>query len=342
MKNYWIILLLLSNSISSSAQFDTSFAVRYPGMLGISVFQSTPSYKIEVTQSRYADVAGISSLSFNTLANNVSGFGIHYGKLSLFAGFKTPLEKFDTDRKGATKFFQFNLALTGVKLRVEASMRSYRGFYEAHSPNYLPGFTDTSRFFVNDDMKNHSFKLKALYFINKKQRFSYGAAYINNVRQLKSAGSFILSANFYNYKLNSVEPIFPPGPDVYYKPFDGWNDLNVLGVSAGAGYTHTFVIFKRFFLNLLFTIGLEEEHIKVKDISGANSINIWKGAISAFDGRSSFGYNSKRFYFSIQSIVDANNYHLSFGHINNQFISAFFNIGYRFYFKAPPVFSGLE
>jgi hypothetical protein len=311
-------------------------------MLGLSIFQSKPSYMIDLRQTIATDSAGNSLLNYQTLANFVTGIGLAYDKISFFAGFKTPGEVEQQLRKGKTRFSQFNLAITGIKLRIEASAKFYRGFYENNSANYIPGFNDSTSYFQSPDMKNNSFKVKAFYFLNNKKRFSYGAAYVNNVRQLKSAGSFLVSANVYTYSLKNDSTFIPSYINQYYLPWDDLNVFKATGISIGAGYTHTFTIFKRVFLNLLLSFGIEQQHLVFETADGINKYDKWKTALSAYDVRTSLGYNSKKFFLSFQTIIDGNAYETPQLEVANSFINAVFIIGYRFGVKPPRFYSKFQ
>jgi hypothetical protein len=281
----------------------------------------------------HADPGAVSTVNYHTLANYITGIGLHYDKFSLFAGIKTPGDVKQLDRKGKTKFSQFRVAVTGIKLRIEASARFYKGFYDNNSSLYIPDFTDSTEYYQDAGMRNNSLKLKAFYFLNRKKRFSYGAAYINNIRQIKSAGSFIINANLYHYKLQGTSSVIPHYISGYYHPWDTFDKFTVAATSAGIGYTHTFAIFKRVFINLLVTLGAEMRHL---EISGGNkSLEIWETELGAYDVRSSLGYNSKHLFISFQSIIDGNSYLMPDLDINNQFVDALVIIGYRFGIKKP-------
>lgn len=331
----------LFSVLKSHAQFDTLYAIKYPSKLGLSLFQSKPSYLITISQKMTVDSLGLSPINYSTLAKNVTGIGFFYDKISLFVGFKSPSNKDERIRKGKTNYSQFGFAITGVKLRIEGSLRAYKGFYDLNSVNYLPDFTDTTAYFQNELMTNRSLRVKAFYFLNRKRRFSYGAAYVNNVRQLKSAGSFILATNLYHFSLNAPS-LVPNKLESYYGDWNKWNVFNVTAVTAGVGYTHTLTLFKRAFINLLLTVGLEEQHIITRSGETDQSINIWRSQVSAYDFRSSFGFNSKEFFISIQNIIDGNNYRMTLFDVSNVYVSTFLNIGYRFPVKTPGFYKKIQ
>jgi len=317
------------------SQYDTLYVKRFPGWLGVGVYQSKPVYEVDIENKQPVDT-GLNSLNYQTLASYITGVGLAYDKLSLFAGIKTAGETNQQKRKGKTGSSQFGLAFTGLKLRAEAGARFYSGFYENNSPLYIPSFSDTTAYYQNAGMKTSSYKFKLFYFFNRKKRFSYGAAYINNTRQLKSAGSFLLTSNLYYFGLKSDNPIIPVYLADKFGRYDSVNKFTTTGLSAGIGYTHTFTIGKRLFLNLLAAGGIEGQHLKLSD-NDSTLVDIRRTIFSAYDLRSSLGYNSNRFYFSFQTIIDGNLYRMNEIEINNVFINAVFLVGYRFRVKIPVI-----
>jgi len=315
------------------SQYDTSYVMRFPGRLGVALYQSKPLYEIRI-RNKQTDPGATNELDYKTQANYITGVGLHYDKITFFAGIKTPGES--DPRKGTTKSSQFAIAFTGVKLRIEASARLYTGFYENNSPLNIPSFTDSSEYYQNGEMKTNTLKLKLFYFFNFKKRFTYGAAYINNTRQLKSAGSLLFTANLYQFGVKNNSPIIPPYLASIFTPYDSIDHVKVTGLSTGIGYTHTFIIFKRLFLNLLFAVGIESQTLNL--IENEESLYKHKRTVfSSYDFRSSFGYNSNRFYFSFHTIIDGNVYSFDDIEMENNFINTIALVGYRFGVKIPVI-----
>ncbi len=317
----------------SFSQYDTTYVMRFPGRLGVALYQSKPRYEIRI-RNKQTDPGAVNELDYQTQANYITGIGLHYDKITLFAGIKTPGES--NELKGKTRSSQFAIAFTGVKLRIEASARYYTGFYENNSPFNIPSFTDTSEYYQNSEMKTSTLKLKLFYFFNFKKRFTYGAAYINNTRQLKSAGSLLFTTNLYHFGVKNDGPLVPPYLAHIFEPYDSIDHVKVTGLSAGIGYTHTFIIFKRLFLNLLFAVGIENQTL----ILSENDVNLFKHkrtVFSSYDFRSSIGYNSNRFYISFHTIVDGNVYTFNDIEMENNFINTIVLVGYRFGVKIPVI-----
>lgn len=73
--NLLLIVFLTFCSVKANAQFDTLYAIKYPAKIGFSIFQSKPSYKIDITQKFSVDTLGLSKISYSTLTKNITGFG---------------------------------------------------------------------------------------------------------------------------------------------------------------------------------------------------------------------------------------------------------------------------
>ncbi len=329
----FILLIILLIPLICLSQYDTSYVKRYPGRLGVAIYQSKPSYEVRIQDKNQAQEIE-NGLDYKTQAKYITGIGLHYDKLSFFAGVKTPGES--DQRKGKTRSSQFNIAFTGVKLRIEASARLYTGFYDNNTGLYDSTFTDSSDYYQSGDLKTNSLKLKLFYFLNLKKRFTYGAAYINNTRQIKSAGSFLVCTNIYQFGVKNNGPILPPYHTSRFPTIDSVDKVKITGISGGIGYTHTFVIFKRVFLNLLLAVGIENQTLNF--IQNDESLFKYKHTIfSSYDFRSSLGYNSDRFYISFHTLIDGNIYSLDNMEIENNYVNSIVLIGYRFGVKIPAI-----
>lgn len=335
-------VLLFALAESATSQFDTVYVSNYRDRLAVSIIQTTRRYDIWIEQGLNPDSAGKSNLNYAAEASATSGFGLSYDKVSFAIGFRTPQDDDEKKRKGTTRTLQFNAAITGARLRMEGSYRYYKGFYDAYSSTYLPAFTDSTPFFQNPDLRNTSVKLKAFYFFNFKKRFSYGAAYQSSLRQVKSAGSPILSANLYTYNLVASGSIVPPDVETFYAPWQRWDEFRITAISLGIGYTHTFVIFKRVFLNLLLTAGAEEQRQVLKTGDASMSYDKWKLALSSYDFRASLGFNARNFFLSLQTIVDGNGYEMPGMSVQNQFTGGLFVVGYRFGLRPPVLYRKIQ
>jgi hypothetical protein len=334
MKRFRCTLLLFFISATAFSQLDTNYVVSYKHRLAVSLYQSYRYFQLYTTQSMIPDANSISNIDYIARGNNSTGFSIDYDKISFSLGWKTPVEEIDTARKGITSTKNLALSFNARKTRIETSLRKYTGFFDNHTMKYGPEFADSVPYFQNSKMSNQVIRVKAIHFFNKKNRFSYGAAYANTQRQLKSAGTFILVGNIYHLQMNSDLPFITPHiPDTFYGSWNDWNKLDVTGFSVCPGYSFNLVIFKRFFGNLTIDWGPELQRRTYGSTDGDPAYKDWKLSMSSADVRFSLGYNGKYFYMYSFFTGDYSVFKNDDLRLDNRLIGGGFTFGYRFKFE---------
>ncbi|MFI5220521.1 MAG: DUF4421 family protein [Bacteroidia bacterium] len=318
------ILFFSINNVS--AQFDTTYYVKYPDMLGLGVFQAIRNNSIELERIGINSVPNY--IKYNTNGKGVTGFVFAYDKIYLAFGFK--IQSNEEAKKGKSKNTNLVLQLNGNKLVLEAAYRNYKGFYEENTPLFIPSFNDTTPYYQDENLRNKIWKLKAFYFFNHK-KFSYNAAYFGTFRQIKSASSWVLNANFYTGNIRSDSSMIPYYAQEIFNPYSYLNGISVIGFSFGGGGSGNIVVFKKFIFNATLTAGLEPQW-RTYDIINEEKIS-QTFLSAALDFRSSFGFNSERFFFLVSTINDFTfNYNKSLM-VTGNFLTTSFVLGYRFHFE---------
>src|ERR1051326_4689652 len=323
----------VSGSVTShdSLKTDTNYIKSYDDKLIIGLWQSENSFDITLAQKMKIDT-GKSTINYIANSNHISGISFDYDVIGFDFGYKS-IPSGDK-RTGNTKYTDFGFNINTSGFRFENSYRNYSGFYDKNTANYTHPFTDTTKYFQNPSMTISQLKSKLIYTI-RHRRFGLGGAYANSKRQVKSAGSVLLIFNFYSLGMRSESSIIPPPLQKYYSPmWDRFNKLNVYGFSSGAGLTRTFVIFKRFYFNVLLGMGLEMQNRNYYSLYQPGQINYWQTWVAG-DWRTALGYNGKRFFIRSTAIYDFNNFESSALRFEMKFVMAEFDFGYRFNFRPP-------
>jgi len=252
-----LIVIFTLLTLRLSAQLDSNYVADYKARLVVSVYQALRSHELDITQTSVADPNAFSSLNYKASSRLVNGFGMDWDKIGFALSWKTPAEKGVEDRTGKSRARNLSFGLNLKKLRIESSYRYYKGFYDSNTSN-IENFDESTAYFQNPELEITSLKVKAIYFRNKKNRFSYAAAYANTQRQLKSAMTFVLLSNVYFQEIGSHTGIIPD----YMKPqfYQGYRELNHIrtaGISINPGVSANIVIFKRLFVNGTISYGPE-------------------------------------------------------------------------------------
>ncbi len=231
------------------------------------------------------------------------GVGINYKWLALIIAFKMPYSNNDNDIYGETSRLDMQLNLYQRNYGIDFHFQKYTGFYISNAQQYIDtAFTIYPQL---PNMKLYSAGISGYYFFNNK-KFSYRAAYIRNEIQKKGQGSMVLGS-YYNLNVANNDQGF--GVEVI--PDSVHTNLNIshiLSKSYGVnfGYTYTFIIAKKLFLNLSLTPGLgivssniksQNELLKLKPILATNYI-----------GRMAIGYEKNKYYFGITAFIAGSAY----------------------------------
>jgi hypothetical protein len=121
--------------------------------------------------------------------NTVIGFDIGYG-------FRLQ----DKEKYGKTKAFDFQLHHYNRRFVVDVCIQRYKGFYE----------DSDEKISLHPEMQVNRYSIHGHYVLNHK-RFSYKAAFAQTERQVRSAGSWLLGAEYYWTKIRSDEPLTNEG-----------------------------------------------------------------------------------------------------------------------------------
>lgn len=327
-----LLICFLLWVVSTSAQLDTNYVKSYKDRLVVSLFQFYRTQRIEIKQNSIADSIGQSLVNYNSSSKLMNGFSLDWDKISLAVSWKTPTSPEQDERQGVSRSRNIGLAFNLKKMRIENSLRSYRGFYDGNTVN-VPAFTDSTPFYQNNDLSVFSFKTKAMYFRNKKNRFSYAAAYANTQRQLKSAISFMWVGNLYFQEISSNQSIIPSVVDTaFYSRYRDMKRVLTAGVSLNPGFSANVVVFKRFFLNVTLAWGPQLEW-RILDKGNVGVTKELKLSINNGESRVSFGYNGDRLLIYSWTMGDYDFLRFNDIEINRGLLSGGLTIGYRFNLK---------
>jgi len=230
------------------------------------------------------------------------GLGFNYKWMGLGVAFKLPLSKNDDDIYGKTKRFDFQLNIFARSFGIDFSTQYYKGFYVTNPADFISW--NREEFPTLPNLEILSSELSAYYFSNNK-RFSYRAAFVRNEIQKKGAGSPIFGA-YVRYDLAVSPDGFVPKelPESVKDTFD-ISAFITTNYGLSIGYTFTFVIWKKFFINISMVPGLGSKTLKVYTSEG--EFRTKPGLSGRYVGRLALGYEHKYFYLGLSSTSISNN-----------------------------------
>jgi len=311
---------------------DSVYYTKYRDRLIVSLFQSYRYYNISIDQKLVSDSAKLSKLAYGAESNNITGIEVNYDKFGFAIGFKTAKTAVGV-YKGNTTYTNLGFNIGGNKWIWENSYRRYRGFYDKNTKKYDSTLYNDGSYTLQPNLRSESYKMKFLYFTNH-NKFSFKSGYSCSYRQLRTAASFVLTANGYYNRLNSDSSFVPYKLRGYYSDHADLNGLNVWGASVYGGGSVNLVFWKTLFLNITLVIGPEEQWRTYHYINGNYSVTRNYLSISG-DARASLGLNFRRFFLMLSSTSDFCWYNSQQLDFLSTYASANFSIGYRFHMKTP-------
>jgi hypothetical protein len=235
-----------------------------------------------------------------------------------------PTTKSSDQLYGHSDAFDLQANVLGKNWGLDLFTQNYSGYYSEDKNKPLPALSPRPQ---RKDVGTWNNGVTGIYFFNKR-KYSMRSTYNYYERQLRSAGSFLLSANANTFSLRSDSAIYGPSYEKIFGANANFQRLDYTTISVAPGYAHTFVIKKTYFIGGVVAYGPAVNWVHYN--LGANP---WKEdweLNSFFDLRISAGYNSERFFTGLTYSHQTRNISYEGVSFSNSNDAIKFAIGYRF------------
>lgn len=264
--------------------FDTAYLTDYTNLLTTRLFLAFQNASLLV--NTYDE--NISKIVFRPNVNvriGIAGFWKWFG---LGLSIDNPFYNTDRSLYGKTSTLDLRVNAFGRMVAGELFFQEYKGYYIS-SPERKD---DT--YFIIPDMQTISLGI-AGYWIYNAKRFSIRAAFIQNERQKKSAGSLLVRPAFLYYRISSDQGIIPPElMATYHIPSSNViTNGNFYTIGLSPGYAYTFVFLKYIYLTAAIFPGVAAQ------FSEYNHGNFFHSEFEfsfQLSGRFAIGYNSDKWF----------------------------------------------
>jgi len=208
------------------------------------------------------------------------GLGVQYKNFSLAGGMT--FDAFRDKKRGKTKSLDFQYHYYGRKFIADIFFQRYKGFYVAENED-----TAKEIIYLHPHISLTQYGVYGQYVFNHK-KFSYRAAFNQQEKQLKSAGSFQLGGGMYYNRVIGDNTLI----------VNEHNRISGYQLSISGGYAYTFVIKKNFFASLSVSVGVNLGTEKIKDFF--KSVEVTPSVYP----RVSMGYNADSWSIGINAVVN--------------------------------------
>ena len=254
-------------------------------LLSLKIFTLTKSNSLEVIHPPDGQIV------LRPNGNTGLGVGVNYKFIGIALSYGLPKSQSSIDKYGKTNSFDVQVSFFGKRIGFDGYLQGYKGYYMVNPQDHVDW--EESYYPQISDLRILSIGANAFYMFNSEQ-FSYKAAYLRNVVQKKSAGSFSAGVFFYQDLVNSDNGFVPEEvSDSVWLEFD-LKQFNAISLGVSAGYQYTFVIRGNFYISLQATPGIGYRRLSGSTMEeGLGIVNQLAGQIQA---RAALGYEFKHFY----------------------------------------------
>ncbi|MBL7870679.1 MAG: DUF4421 family protein [Cyclobacteriaceae bacterium] len=252
-----------------------------------------------------------------------AGIGFYIFEIATEVTFAVPIDEQSNATYGASDARDLQINTLGKSWGIDLYSQKYSGFY---APNPAPSPTSPDRFIKRSDIELKNTGINLRYILNK-NKFSLRSAYNYSERQLKSAGSVIISGTVNTFRLQAdssvLNQVYAPG----ISTTSTFKDFQYTAFSMAPGYAYS-LIYKSFFLNGTFSMGPAHYWISYTAPNQATQYNITLNTFA--DVRIAIGYNSDRFFGGMSLVAQTRDIRFDEIHFANGTTAFKLLVGYRF------------
>ncbi len=240
-------------------------------------------------------IDGPDKLIFKPNDHNVFGIGFNYKFIGFNIGVYAPATGKSFDVYGKTKRLDVQPHMYIHRFVIDLYAQYYHGYYLANA-NAIRNSTLNDDVEKRPDIDTRNLNLVVQYVFNDK-RFSYNAAFYQNERQIKSAGSFIIGGGIYHTDISGDSALTPANLS-YANFFNNYrfNACHNTGLGFNGGYAYTLVIKKYFFLTEVITAGADINRVS---LSAPGSEVQKTDAGLSLNAKLAAGYNSDNYFVGV-------------------------------------------
>jgi hypothetical protein len=324
MKLAVVIAVILCGTVNRVIAFGPSDSVRskyighFPNYFFIwpVVKQRSISFDIQNANNRGQ------KLTYRPNGNYNLGFGMYVFKIGFELSFSVQPNASSQRQYGHSQNTDLQWNMLGKNFGLDLFTQNYNGFYQTDASKPVgAGIPYPQR----PDISIWNTGVNGIYLFNS-DKYSIRAAYNFSERQLKSAGSFLLTGTVNAFSLRADSAVYGPRYESAFGVNADFSKLDYTTVSIAPGYAHTFV-FKNIFLNASFSIGPATHWLYYQSAAVSKHDVTFNSFI---DARVAIGYNSDRFFTGVTFVAQARN--IKFEEVQFTNTNTAFNmvIGYRF------------
>ena len=270
------------------ARKDSVYIENYFNVLIIRLYSGEKTHSLDL-----ADLSNSYRLKYLPNGYFNLGIGFTYRSFGLSVATKVPIFQNSLAKHGDTRRFGIQYYLYSGKFSVDVLGSFSKGYYLKRTDTHLPSFS-MDKEYLRPDISSANLGISVNYIFNH-TKFSYKAAFSDNEKQKRSAGSLIAGGSIFSYQTIADSSFVPSSINPYY--FVKSRDISqsgVLAFNANLGYAYSLVFLRNGIITVAYVLGsgIQDNSFQREVLS---DVNRWRFSMN-HTGRLGVGYRFNKYY----------------------------------------------
>lgn len=252
-----------------------------------------------------------------------AGIGFYIFEVATEVTFAVPIDERSKASYGSSDARDLQINSLSKSWGIDLYSQKYSGFYV---PNPSPNQTLPDPFIKRSDIQLNNTGVNLRYVFNK-NKFSLRSAYNYSERQIKSAGSVLISGTLNTFRLQADSSVLSQLYAPAISAVSTFKNFQYTAFSIAPGYAYS-LIYKSFFLNGTFSMGPAHYWISYTAPDQTTQYNITLNTFA--DVRVALGYNSDLFFGGMSLVAQTRDIRFDEIHFANGTTAFKLLVGYRF------------
>lgn len=233
-----IILCLLLLTCSLIHAQDTLYVKSFDDYIAIKTSFGYKALNFSLSPRLNGITQFLKPIWYRPNVRSTAGIDVAFKDLSIGWSFGVGTNKLLSNQQNESKYTDIQLhSALGKSIIYDLYYQNYQGYFIENIDNRLSGNVLQQR----DDIRLNNISLNVSYIFNSEQ-FSYNAAFSQSKKQLKNAGSFMLSGSFSYFEASGDNSLIPENTSINFAPEAFVNNVSFYTFSASPGYAYTYLI----------------------------------------------------------------------------------------------------
>lgn len=285
------IRTMLNGDSLAPPDHDTAYVTTYRSNLTVSLLTRYQFVDVDLERDEG------STLTYTTNTHEMYGVGISYKWLSAEALFHVPAMDDYDPALGRTDMRGFGLGYTGRRLWARGFWNQAEGFHMEEPERWIADHRPEDPPVTRPDLMNNTYLLSVNYALSGRRRYSQNAALFQVERQKRSAGTFVLGVVGWVNDVQADSSLVNPALQDTFGIAVGFDRVERTIAGLTLGYTHTFVFWRKAFIQIGFIPGVAwaGQRITVRPGLAVEG----SGGAGVLELKAAVGWNGNRWYTSL-------------------------------------------